>query len=110
MQRHGSDVVIQLTSKKTWSTTTQSFHRAVGKTLGWHKLKSLDFDVKKTPTGFVFEGRGLGHAVGMCQHGAMERARRGQSAGDILRAYFPKLQLRSLDDVDGSWSTTEDGA
>jgi len=110
VHRQADEIVVQWASGQTWTTTTQAFHRAVGKTLGWHKLKSLDFDVKHTPSGFVFAGRGLGHAVGMCQHGAMERARRGQSADAILQAYFPKLQLRPIDDVDVAFDSKEDGA
>lgn len=75
------------------SLSISSFHRAVGKTLGWHRLKSFDFSVTHTPTGTLFAGRGLGHGVGLCQHGAIGRAKSGQSAHQILRAYFPKFHL-----------------
>jgi stage II sporulation protein D len=39
-------------------------------------------------TSIQFFGRGNGHGVGMSQWGARGRALAGQSAGDILRAYF----------------------
>jgi len=39
------------------------------------------------------EGRGWGHGVGMCQWGAVGRARAGQSAKTILETYFPGAHL-----------------
>lgn len=38
-------------------------------------------------------GAGWGHGVGMCQWGAMGRARAGQSASDIITAYFPGARI-----------------
>ena len=37
----------------------------------------------------VVRGRGYGHGVGMCQWGAIGRARAGQDARTILAAYYP---------------------
>lgn len=42
------------------------------------------------------EGNGWGHAVGMCQVGAIGRARAGQSYGEILRAYYTGIELTTL--------------
>ena len=39
--------------------------------------------------GITVSGRGFGHGVGMCQMGAAEMARRGQSTEQILRHYYP---------------------
>jgi len=39
------------------------------------------------------DGRGWGHGVGMCQWGAVGRARAGQSARAILETYFPGAHL-----------------
>jgi stage II sporulation protein D len=38
-------------------------------------------------------GRGWGHGVGMCQWGAIGRARAGQRVRDILEAYFPGARI-----------------
>lgn len=43
-----------------------------------------DFDAIKVR----ITGTGFGHGVGMCQTGAIARARRGQTFEDILRAYY----------------------
>jgi stage II sporulation protein D len=40
-------------------------------------------------TRVTFRGNGNGHGVGMCQWGAVGRARAGQDFRAILRAYFP---------------------
>jgi stage II sporulation protein D len=39
------------------------------------------------------DGRGWGHGVGMCQWGAVGRARRGQDAETIVTTYFPGTKL-----------------
>ena len=39
--------------------------------------------------GVRLEGRGYGHGIGMCQWGAIGRARAGQGFRTILQAYFP---------------------
>ena len=37
---------------------------------------------------------GAGHGVGMCQWGAVGRARAGQRYPEILAAYFPGTELQ----------------
>jgi stage II sporulation protein D len=76
-----------------------TIHREMGRDLGFTKFKSSDFDVTRKKRRFLFEGRGLGHGVGLCQYGAEARARAGQSAETILRAYFPRLELAHLAEV-----------
>ena len=41
----------------------------------------------------VFDGRGFGHGVGMCQHGAQAFALAGDSHYAILQAYYPGVEL-----------------
>lgn len=49
------------------------------------------------PETFVFRGGGWGHAVGLCQSGAMGRAEAGQDAETIVKAYFAGVSLAALD-------------
>lgn len=44
----------------------------------------------------TFRGRGNGHGVGMCQWGAIGRARAGQSRETILQTYYPGTRLETL--------------
>jgi stage II sporulation protein D len=64
-------------------------HLAVGRALGWGYLKSRLYDVHIEHGKVVFEGRGSGHGVGLCQDGAEARGLAGQSAEQILAFYFP---------------------
>ena len=76
-----------------------AIHRELGRKFGFTKFKSSDFEVSKKRRRFNFEGRGMGHGVGLCQYGAEARAQAGQSAEEILRAYFPKLELAHLAEI-----------
>lgn len=44
----------------------------------------------------VFTGRGNGHGVGMCQWGAIGRARAGHGWENILQAYYPGTRVETL--------------
>lgn len=44
----------------------------------------------------VANGGGWGHGIGMCQVGAMGRARAGQDYRTILRTYYPGTQIQKL--------------
>jgi stage II sporulation protein D len=72
--------------------TGQTFWEMVGPTLGWNGLRSLHFRITPTPSGWTLSGVGLGHGVGLCQAGAIERARAGWGREAILDTYFPGTQ------------------
>ncbi len=61
-------------------------------------LRSATFNLQVSREGgrivqLVAEGAGAGHGVGMCQWGALGRARAGFAAPDILQAYFPGTEI-----------------
>jgi stage II sporulation protein D len=61
----------------------------LNRALGERALQSTMFSVSRQGAGFVFEGVGFGHGVGLCQRGAMARARRGETMREILGTYYP---------------------
>ena len=66
---------------------------------GW--LRSTQFSIQAARGGgrivkVVVDGGGNGHGVGMCQWGAVGRARAGATYQSILSAYFPGTELRRL--------------
>lgn len=61
--------------------------------LGFQELKSTQFEVKKEGDVFVFQGRGFGHGVGLCQWGSRTLGQRGMNFRDILRHYYPLASL-----------------
>lgn len=61
-------------------------------------LRSTAFSVMATGAGrnvtsVVIDGNGAGHGVGLCQWGAVGRARAGQTYQQILAAYYPGTRL-----------------
>jgi stage II sporulation protein D len=67
----------------------EDFRLAVGRSLGWNRIRSNWFEIAAEGDGFLFHGRGSGHGVGLCQTGAAEMAREGRSYREILAQYFP---------------------
>lgn len=53
-------------------------------------------DARGQVIAFVFTGRGWGHGVGMCQHGAYELAREGYSYTAILQRYYTGIKLKKI--------------
>ena len=61
------------------------------------EIPSPAFAIRREGSGFVLEGRGYGHGVGMCQFGANGLARDHHwSAARILAHYYPGTQLLQL--------------
>ena len=57
--------------------------------LGWNRLPSTNFSLSRDGSTFVFDGKGYGHGVGLCQWSALEMARSGMSYRDILSYFYP---------------------
>ncbi len=70
---------------------------------GGEILNSTNFSVETTHAAdgsvsrLVIRGSGYGHGIGMCQWGAIGRARAGQDFKTILRAYYPGTTVGSAD-------------
>jgi len=60
-------------------------------------LRSLYFEVLEVNAKYVkLSGRGYGHGIGMCQMGALGRARAGQTFEEILRAYYSGIAIVAI--------------
>jgi len=90
-------VLVSGSRKKLFSP--ENFRLSVNRIKGWSFLRSNNYmiEIKKLngKNVFVFKGRGLGHGVGFCQHGALELARKGYNRYEILRHYYPSISLIS---------------
>ena len=64
--------------------------------LGADVLRSTNFKALRHGETHVFEGRGWGHGIGLCQEGAKGMATAGYSWRDILNFYFPGTKVRRL--------------
>jgi stage II sporulation protein D len=56
-------------------------------------LPSADFQVWQDSAHFLFQGKGHGHGVGLCQWGARGMALAGKSALEILHHYYPGAEV-----------------
>ncbi len=61
--------------------------------VGPNVLRSTAFKVIDKGDSFVFEGCGWGHGVGLCQYGSQDMAKSGFKWFDILKHYYPKIDL-----------------
>ena len=55
-----------------------------------------EYDESGRVTEFVFNGRGWGHGVGMCQVGAYGLAKQGWSYEQILKAYYTGIEITRM--------------
>jgi SpoIID/LytB domain protein len=90
---------ITLEGEQRKSVRGWDFKIIVGRVLGWNVLKSSRFEVTRAGSNFVFQGRGFGHGLGLCQEGAHVMAARGQSFERILQKYFPGTSVKKEDRV-----------
>ena len=59
-------------------------------------IRSTYFDIQEVKGGWILEGHGWGHGVGLSQWGARQMAKNGKSYEDILSFYYPFASLRKL--------------
>lgn len=95
LQRTASGRVEFLTVTGSQSVTVPglAFRTAIGRNIGWERLKSNWYDVHVESDRIVFHGRGSGHGVGLCQVGAEVMGEEGRSYREILSFYYPGTKL-----------------
>ena len=93
--RNGSGRVarVKLTGLQPDEISGQDLRVAVGRTLGWQRIKSTAFELRREGDSYRFTGHGSGHGVGLCVIGSARLAARGQRAETILARYFPGLAI-----------------
>ncbi|MEK7196074.1 MAG: SpoIID/LytB domain-containing protein, partial [Nitrospirota bacterium] len=62
--------------------------------LGWQKLPSTNFSLVRDNDSIIFEGKGYGHGVGLCQWSALEMAKKGKSYKEILSSFYPGTEIQ----------------
>jgi len=95
LETHGSGRTAQLELKTNrggilWNAN--EFRELVG----WDRVRSTLFKLKKAKNGYELTGRGFGHGVGLCQWGAQGMDRKGMDYKEILGHYYPDTQLDTL--------------
>ena len=65
--------------------------------MGFFDFKSTQFKVLTKNNQWLFEGRGFGHGVGLCQWGSRYLGRQGWDFEKILQHYYPKAEIKILE-------------
>jgi stage II sporulation protein D len=73
--------------------SASSLRFAIGRSLGWNQVRSDLYELTDSGDRFLFEGRGSGHGVGLCQTGADRMGEDGRSYRQILDFYYPGTKL-----------------
>ncbi|MCX7905160.1 MAG: SpoIID/LytB domain-containing protein [Elusimicrobiales bacterium] len=81
------------TNKRILDIRGIDFYHIIGRKINWLAIKSTLFDVKYDKKYFIFEGKGYGHGVGMCQHGADKMAEFGYLWKDIINHYYKNVKI-----------------
>jgi len=68
------------------------------KALGWKRIPSTSFRISRHNDSFVFEGKGYGHGVGLCQWCALKMSREGKNYKEILSHFYPGTTIRLYED------------
>ena len=80
---------LTITGSRSMTVPGLTFRSAIGRNIGWDRLKSNWYDVRVAGDRIVFNGRGSGHGVGLCQIGAEVMGEEGKSYRQILNFYYP---------------------
>ena len=64
------------------------------KALGWSRLPSTNFHISHDGDSIIFEGRGYGHGVGLCQWSTLQMAREGKNYKEILSLFYPGTTIQ----------------
>jgi len=76
------------------SGTTSIKATDLRKILGWSRIPSTNFTVKRDEDSIIFEGKGYGHGVGLCQWSALQMAREGKNYKEILSFFYPGTTIQ----------------
>ena len=69
------------------------FRLAVGPNI----IRSANFNVQIRGNVVIFQGKGWGHGIGMCQWGAYGMARQGWKVEEILKYYYPGADITRVE-------------
>jgi stage II sporulation protein D len=93
--RSGRAASIVVQGDRDLAVRGEDFRAILIRQFGARAVKSTLFTVRRDGDAIVFEGRGFGHGVGLCQAGALARLRTGSTVSAVLKRYYPGTSLAS---------------
>lgn len=67
--------------------------------IGPNEVRSTKFSASIKWSHLILDGMGWGHGAGMCQWGAYGMSRKGKSAEEILKYYYPGAEITTIDKI-----------
>jgi len=87
---------LRISGREMRVVDAENFRLAIGRTLGWNKVRSDLYEVRRSGDRFLFEGYGAGHGIGLCQDGAAAMGEQGYTYREILTYYYPNTRISPL--------------
>ena len=84
---------LRIIGRSSITLSAENFRLAIGRALGWERIRSDLYEVRESGERLVFQGYGAGHGVGLCQVGAARMGELGKRHIEILSFYFPGTTL-----------------
>jgi stage II sporulation protein D len=84
---------LRITGTETRVISAEAFRLAIGRKLGWDKVRSDLYELHNSGNRFIFEGYGAGHGIGLCQDGAAVMGEQGFTYQQILAYYYPNTHI-----------------
>jgi stage II sporulation protein D (peptidoglycan lytic transglycosylase) len=84
---------LRFTGSQVKVMEAEPFRLSIGRTIGWNKLRSDLYEVRREGDRFIFEGYGSGHGIGLCQNGAAAMGEQGFNYKEILAYYYPNTRV-----------------
>lgn len=78
---------------RTYKIHGDKFRRRMSRSYGWNLILSNSYEIIREDDYIIFRGRGFGHGIGFCQHGALEMAKLGKTYTEIIHYYFPSSSI-----------------
>ena len=69
------------------------FRQHVNAVFGPYALRSMRFSLERLPNKLIFDGKGMGHGIGLCQWGAKGLGLSGWGYEEILKFYYSGVEL-----------------
>jgi stage II sporulation protein D len=88
---------LRVTGTETRVMSAESFRLAIGRKLGWDRIRSDLYELRNSSNRFVFEGYGAGHGIGLCQDGAAVMGEQGFTYQQILAYYYPNTRVSRIE-------------
>lgn len=95
-------VILTAENADTLQFTGNDFRLFINSYAGKLAIRSTKYDWSRDNDTIIFEGKGLGHGIGLCQWGALGFAQSGWNYKDILTFYFSGTNIVSLNDIESN--------